>query len=142
MTLFDLSRHMHVLNDCPRLSFNQRKEHGILPNDMRFLPKRPILICKQSENGDDYSVSEGGVNYCMELERLTPGVQGLILLLNRDGRYVAHMLVSEFIQNMHGIAAHPSNDEKFGPYWWVDKEFNFAGSLSRNPIVDQPPWLQ
>jgi|SRR5215475_14316559 len=141
-TLFDLSRHMDALKHCDRLSFNRRKEHGILPNDMLFLPKRPILVCKQSENGDDFSVSEGGIKYCLELEQMTPGVQSLVLLLDRDGHYVAQTLVTDFMQRMGNITAHPSHDEKFGPYWWVDRRFNFAGSLSRNPIVDQPSWLQ
>jgi hypothetical protein len=135
---------MANFDDCPRLSHDERVKHGIAPNDLYFQsPRRAILVCKRSASGEDFSVSAGGIKYCIDLENETVGVQGYLLFINRDGSYVNHTTIREFARRMNGHQLRPSEDPRFGKYWWSDSDFNFAGYTSRNAnIVQRAPWLQ
>src|SRR5215475_8761587 len=114
----DLIKYMEELDSptCARLRFEVSKEHGILPNEVRFLGRKAILICKRSERGEDFSVSQGGVNYCIHLENETPGVQSYVLLVDRENNFVAQTTARDFIRRMNGIAPRPSDDVRYGPY--------------------------
>jgi hypothetical protein len=137
----ELEKYMETLETCEKLRYDACKLHGILPNELRFLPMKPILVSKRSENGEDFAVSQGGVKYCIELENQTAGVQGYVLLIDRNRSYVSQTTVREFLRKMNGIQPRPSDDPRYGPYWWVDDQFRYAGSTSSNPVVDQAPWL-
>jgi len=133
---------MEELKSCKALDWEQRVAHNVAPNDIKFLdPMIGVLICKRSDKGEDFSVSEGGLNYCIELEDQKAGTQCYVLLVDRDGSFIAQTTVRDFRRRVNGIVARTTEDSKYGPYWWIDERFNYAGSLSGNIYVSQAPWL-
>jgi hypothetical protein len=140
-----LELQMETLARCPALNFAKRSELKIAPNDMLFPDGRcAILKCKQSDDGEDFAVSHCGLQYNIDLENQTPGVQTYVLLVDREGRYINRTTTRELMRHLNGTVARPSEDPRFGPYYWVDKRFINAdrgGRRSGNVRVDAPPWL-
>jgi hypothetical protein len=126
---------------CAKLAHRIAVEHGIAPNHFKFLHMCGVLECIQSSDGDDFAVSVGGVEYAIQLENATPGVQCYVVLIDRNGNVVARITAKKFKAMMNGHMPRQSSRQDYGPYYWVDKEFRSADrGLARN-IVDRPPWV-
>ena len=140
-----LQDQMAVLGRCPALNFAKRCELKIAPNDLKFPDGRcAVLVCRQSDDGDDFAVSHFGLHHNVSLEDETAGVQTYVLLVDRDGNYVNRTTSRELIRHLNGTVPRSSEDPRFGPYYWVDKQFNNAdrsGRRSGNVRVDAPPWM-
>ena len=143
MRMRDLQARMTELNECKALSFHRRQELGIAPNDLKFLDNNVVLECRQSDNGEDFSVSLGGIKYCIDQEDKHSGVQAYVLLVDRENCYVNHTTVRSFMNKMNGAQPRMSEDQRFGAYWWSDSEFNNAdrgAARTKTQRVDRAPW--
>lgn len=134
----NLAEMMDILYASPGMTYKDRIRHGIAPNQMVFIDDLcGVLVCKQSNDGEHYSISQAGLAWCIQQEDIKPGIQIYVLLVNRQGAFINQTTVRNLKRILNGFPPRKSDNPEFGPYWWVDKDFS---PKMHKQTVSQPPW--